>query len=189
MSFSIFFPFSISWFQNLWLALCGIYTKKPKIYILDDLIRQKARDDKLWKREFTWATQHGVDKMQCPCAKCEGTGRMVLLRTVRNHLILNGRHPLFRVWKGPGPTDHSDEEWVEASKAVVNPMGTEVGVQVVDEVVNVNQLLDDLFQMPEEEHEGERVANLSLNHNVEGNGGNRHGAECHQDHGRVSIIA
>ncbi len=59
----------------------------------------------------------------------------------------------------------------------------------MDEVVNVNQLLDDLFQMPEEEHEGERVANLSSNHNVEGNGGNRHGAECHQDHGRVSNIA
>ncbi len=37
----------------------------------------------------------------------------------------------------------------------------------MDEVVNVNQLLDDLFQMPEEEHEGERVANLSSDHNVE----------------------
>jgi len=130
--------------------------------------RQKARDDKLWKREFTWATQHEVDKMRCPCAKCEGMGRMVLLRTVRNHLILNGRHPLFRVWKGPGPTDHSNEEWVEASRAAVNPMGTKVEVQVVDEAVNVNQLLDDLFQMLEEEHEGERVANLSSDHNVEG---------------------
>jgi len=135
---------------------------------LDDPRRQKARDDKLWKREFTWATQHGVDKMRCPCAKCEGTGRMVLLTTVRNHLILNGKHPLFRVWKGPSPTDHSNEEWVEVSRAAVNPMGTEVEVQVVDEAVNVNQLLDDLFQMPEEEHEAERVANLSSNHNVEG---------------------
>ncbi len=72
------------------------------------------------------------------------------------------------MWKGPGPTDHSDEEWVEASRVAVNPMGTEVEVQVMDEAVNVNQLLDDLFQMPEEEHEGERVANLSSNHNVEG---------------------
>ena len=77
---------------------------------LADPRRQKARDDKLWKREFTWATQHGVDKMRCPCAKCEGRGRLVLLRTVRDHLVLNGRHPLFRVWKGPGQTDHSDEE-------------------------------------------------------------------------------
>jgi hypothetical protein len=27
-----FFSFSISWFQNLWLALCWTYTRKPKIY-------------------------------------------------------------------------------------------------------------------------------------------------------------
>jgi hypothetical protein len=47
-------------------------------------------------------------------------------------------------------------------------MQTEVEVQVVDEDVNVNQLLDDLFQMSEEEHEGERVASLSSDHNVEG---------------------
>ncbi len=135
---------------------------------LDDPRRQKTRDDKLWKREFTLATQHGVDKMRCPCAKCEGRGRLVLLRTVKNHLVLNGRHPLFRVWKGPCSTDHSDEEWVEASRATVNPMQTQVEVEVVDEAVNVNQLLDDLFQMPEEEHEGERVASLSSDHNVEG---------------------
>jgi hypothetical protein len=83
---------------------------------LDDPRRQKTRDDKLWKRKFTWATQHGVDKMRCPCAKCEGKGRLVLLMIVRNHLVLNGRHPIFRVWKGPGPTDHFDEEWVEASR-------------------------------------------------------------------------
>jgi hypothetical protein len=43
-----------------------------------------------------------------------------------------------------------------------------VEVEVVDEVVNVNQLLDDLFQMPKEEHEGDRVASLSLDHIVEG---------------------
>jgi hypothetical protein len=106
--------------------------------------------------------------MRCPCTKCEGRGKLVLLKTIKNHLVLNGRHPLFRVWKGPGLTDHSDEEWIEASGAVVNPMQIEVEVQVVDEAVNVNQLLDDLFQMPKEEHEGERVASLSSNHNVEG---------------------
>jgi hypothetical protein len=134
----------------------------------DDPRRQKARDDKLWNWEFTWATQHGVDKMRCPCTKCEGRGRLVLLRTIRNHLVLNGRHPLFRVWKGLGPTDHSDEEWVAASRAAVNPMQTEVEVEVVDEAVNVNQLLDDLFQMPKEEHEGERVASLCLDDYVKG---------------------
>jgi hypothetical protein len=72
------------------------------------------------------------------------------------------------MWIGPSLIDHSNEEWVEAIKAVVNPMQIEVELEVVDEDVNVNQLLDDLFQMPEEEHEGERVASLFLDHNVEG---------------------
>jgi hypothetical protein len=72
------------------------------------------------------------------------------------------------VWKGLGPTDHFDEKWVETNRAAVNPMQTKVEVEVVDEAMNVNQLLDDLFQMPEEEHEGERVASLSLDHNVKG---------------------
>jgi hypothetical protein len=43
--------------------------------------------------------------------------------------------------------------------------------------------------MPKEEHEGERVASLFSDHNVEGNGGSKHGVECHQDHGRVNNIA
>jgi hypothetical protein len=47
-------------------------------------------------------------------------------------------------------------------------MQIEVEVEVVDEAVNVNQFLDDLFQMPKEEHEGEKVASLSSDHNVEG---------------------
>jgi hypothetical protein len=105
---------------------------------IDDPKRQKTRDDKLWKREFTWATQHGVDKIRCPCPKCEGRGRLVLLRTVKNHLVLNKKHPQFKVWKGLGPTDHSNEKWVEASREAINPMQTEVEVEVVDEVMNVN---------------------------------------------------
>ncbi len=85
-----------------------------------------------------------MDKIRCPCPKCEGRGKLVLLRIVRNHLVLNGRYPLFRVWKGPGPIDHSNEKWVEASRwAAVNPMLTKVEVEVMDEAVNVNQLLDD----------------------------------------------
>jgi hypothetical protein len=72
------------------------------------------------------------------------------------------------VWKGPSPTNHYDEKWVETSRATVNPMQTKVEVEVMDEVVNVNQFLDGLFQMLEEEHGGERVASLSLDHNVEG---------------------
>jgi hypothetical protein len=135
---------------------------------LDDPKRKKTRDDNLWKWEFTWATQHGVDKMKCQCAKCEPRGKLVLLGIVRNHLILNGRHPLFRMWKGPSPTYHFDEKWVESSMVAINPMQTKVEVEVVDKAMNVNQLLDDLFQMPKEEHEGERVASFFSDHNVEG---------------------
>jgi hypothetical protein len=34
-----------------------------------------------------------------------------LVRTVREHLILNGQDPNFRMWKGPDTRDSSDEEW------------------------------------------------------------------------------
>jgi hypothetical protein len=32
---------------------------------------------------------------------------------MREHLIRHGRDPTFRVWKGPGVKDSSDEEWEE----------------------------------------------------------------------------
>jgi hypothetical protein len=38
-------------------------------------------------------------------------GGQKALTIVREHLILNGRDPNFRVWKGPGARDSSDEEW------------------------------------------------------------------------------
>jgi hypothetical protein len=66
--------------------------------------------------------------------------KSVLLATVHGHLILNGRHPLFRVWKGPGPLDDSDEEWAAASR-----ISTQTPMQPVDEGVHVGQLLEDLF--------------------------------------------
>jgi hypothetical protein len=48
--------------------------------------------------------------MQCPCIECHGH-RKLLLKIVREYLILNGRDPNFRVWRGPGKRDLSDEEW------------------------------------------------------------------------------
>jgi hypothetical protein len=63
-------------------------------------------------------------------------------------LIQKGRHPLFRVWKGPCPLDNSDEEWVEASRV---PMQRER--QPVDTCVNVEQLLDDLFPCANEDQD------------------------------------
>jgi len=68
---------------------------------LDDPFRLTTRDGKLWVKELSWAQQHGMTKMRCPCNKCVGKGRPILLDTIQRHLILNGRHYLYRVWKGP----------------------------------------------------------------------------------------
>jgi hypothetical protein len=36
-----------------------------------------------------------------------------MITNVREHLIIFGWHrPTFQVWKGPGPTNEFDEEWV-----------------------------------------------------------------------------
>ncbi len=101
--------------------------------------RQKARD-KFWVWEVRWVSQHGVTKMRCPCTKCVRRGYLVLLDTVHEHLIMNGKHLSFRRWKGPGPFNDSDVEWAVASRAPVSLMQQEA-----DEGVNVGKLFDDLF--------------------------------------------
>jgi hypothetical protein len=47
-----------------------------------------------------------------PFLVCKGR-RRYLLATVREHLIRNRRHLDFRVWRGPGSRDSSDDEWDE----------------------------------------------------------------------------
>ncbi len=76
---------------------------------LDDPLKLTTKDDKLWARELSWAQQHGMTKMWCPCNKCVRKGRPVLLDTIRGHLIMNGRHSLYRVWKGPKEINDFDE--------------------------------------------------------------------------------
>jgi hypothetical protein len=73
--------------------------------------------------------------MRCPCNRCAGKVKLVLLAIVRGHLILNGRHPLFRVWKGPNLLDDSNEEWAAASR-----ISTQTPIQLVDEGVQVEML-------------------------------------------------
>jgi hypothetical protein len=46
-----------------------------------------------------------------------------LLCTVREHLIRNKRDPNFRVWKGLGMRDSSNEEWGEHFRKRVDNMG------------------------------------------------------------------
>jgi hypothetical protein len=36
-----------------------------------------------------------------------------MLTTIKEHLIINGRHPNFRIWRVPGNKDSSYEEWKE----------------------------------------------------------------------------
>jgi hypothetical protein len=82
----------------------------PYKFPLSDVRRQNLRDDQLWVREVQRLTFFNLRKMHCPCSKCQGR-RKLLVRTVREHLILNGRDPNFRVWRGPGTRDSSDKKW------------------------------------------------------------------------------
>jgi hypothetical protein len=108
---------------------------------LDELERQQQRDDSLWSRELAWAHKHGITQMKCPCNSCARRGKPFTLKKVQAHLIHHKRHPLFRVWKGPGPISKSDEEWAEVSRGPVRKLTR----QEVDQGVEVEQLLDDLF--------------------------------------------
>jgi hypothetical protein len=66
---------------------------------LNDLLRLTTRNDKMWAREVEWAQHCGITRMRCPCNRCARKVKLVLLATVRGHLILNGRHPLLRFGK------------------------------------------------------------------------------------------
>ena len=76
---------------------------------LSDLCRQRLRDDHLWTRELQRARQLKMSKIYCPCIECQGR-RRILVRNVRDYLIQNGQDAQFRVWRGPGTQDSSDEE-------------------------------------------------------------------------------
>jgi hypothetical protein len=64
-----------------------------------------------------------------------------LVKTVRGHLLRYGRHPLFRVWRGPGERDSSDKEWEEEfwTSNTANPA-------TVDTQVDTREMLNDAFQ-------------------------------------------
>jgi hypothetical protein len=58
----------------------------------------------------------------------------------KEHLIRNGRDPNFRVWKGLGPRDSSDEEWEEHFKTSNrHPLGQ------LDSQVNTRDMVDNAF--------------------------------------------
>jgi hypothetical protein len=49
---------------------------------------------------------------------------------VRNHLILNGRDPSFRAWKGPGDKDSLDEEWEVEFKRPIEQQNLELNLHI-----------------------------------------------------------
>jgi hypothetical protein len=59
------------------------------------------------KSNFFQPKEHAL-----PCCECQGH-RRILLYIVREHLIMNGQDPNFRVWRGPSMRDSSNEEWEE----------------------------------------------------------------------------
>ena len=73
--------------------------------------RIKHRDAKLWQRELNALRHSGGNRMHCPCSFC-GSRQLSKMgpERVYEHLSLYGRHPVRRVWNGPG-RDHSDDEW------------------------------------------------------------------------------
>jgi hypothetical protein len=62
-------------------------------------------------KSYYWAYKLSVQKLKCPCNLCLGILRPKLVEIVHEHLIKFGRHPQYRVWKGPGPIDDYEEEW------------------------------------------------------------------------------
>jgi len=64
-----------------------------------------------------------------------------LIEKVQDHLIQFGRHPEFRVWKGPSPKDDFNEEWATNAP---NPNTIAKGVQV-NEGVHMENMVDNLL--------------------------------------------
>jgi hypothetical protein len=111
---------------------------------LSDEHRKRLRVDQLWTRELKRARFFNQKSLHCPRLQCKGRKRW-LVATVRKHLIRNGRHPEFRVWRGPGDRDTSDEEW-EAHYWAPKVQQTED----VDPQVDTRQMVEDAFQQADD---------------------------------------
>jgi hypothetical protein len=75
-----------------------------------------------------------------PVQKCKGRLQL-LIKTVKVHLLRHGRHHLFRVWRGPGIIDSSDEEWEDDFWIPAQSTAAEVDAQV-----DTREMLHDAFQ-------------------------------------------
>jgi hypothetical protein len=108
---------------------------------VSDKRKQQQRDDRLWKREQKRAIFYNLKRIRCPCSKCKGRVQCSLEK-VKEHLIQYGKEPSFRVWRGPGNRDSSDEEWEEELKT---PLRTHEDVRM-DAGIEVRSMVEDVFQ-------------------------------------------
>ena len=105
----------------LYLVLCRLSASMDGGGLpLEDIRRQQHRDDRLWRRELERATLYNLKRVHCPCCRCKGRVQCSLAK-VKDHLINNGREPAFRVWRGPGARDSSDDEWEQELRRPARP--------------------------------------------------------------------
>ena len=106
---------------------------------LHDRVRQQLRDDRLWRREEERASLYNLRRIHCPCCKCRGR-QQLHIRKVKDHLIRNGREPNFRVWRGPGERDDSDEEWEQEFRRPSRPHDGHI-----DEAMDMHAMIEEAF--------------------------------------------
>ena len=127
---------------------------------VEDRRRQQHRDDRLWRREFERATLYGLKRLHCPCCKCKGRVQCSLPK-VKDHLINFGREPAFRVWRGPGARDLSDDEWEQEFRRPSNAhdVSLDAGLDMQGMVEDAFQQRDDqpIPMQPLEEEIGDTV--------------------------------
>ena len=104
-----------------------------------DRRRQQHRDDRLWRREKERASMYKLKRIHCPCCRCKGRVQCSLPK-VKDHLIHFGREPAFRVWRGPGARDASDDEWEQKFR---RPCGENDGQ--FDEGLDMQGMVADAF--------------------------------------------
>ncbi len=106
---------------------------------LHDRVRQQLRDDRLWRREEERASLYNLRRIHCPCCKCRGR-QQLHIRKVKDHLIRNGKEPNFRVWRGPGEKDDSDEEWEQEFRRPSRPHDGHI-----DEAMDMHAMIEEAF--------------------------------------------
>ena len=115
---------------------------------ISDMRRQQMRDDRLWKREQQRAVFYNLKRIRCPCAKCKRRVECSLAK-VKEHLIQHGKEPIFRIWRGPGDRDSSNEEWEQEFKT---PRQTHEN-GVMDAGFEVRTMVEDAFQGEDEQRQ------------------------------------